>query len=154
AVGNAAWLRYGPQVIADQARAAGYPLLLANLAPVEGVEATALIDGIGFLGVTDPFRSFPNWDLYGIHATDEVDAVRSAAGDLRPRGAELVVCLSHLGYAREESYPSALDPEVAEQVQGEVDVIIGAHSHHLLPHGARVGSVLIAQAGSFAEHLG
>src|SRR5581483_5372044 len=37
AVGNAAWLRYGPQVIADQAAAASYPLLLANLVPVAGV---------------------------------------------------------------------------------------------------------------------
>ena len=44
-VGNATWLRYGPQVIAEQARAASYPLLLANLAPVEGVQATALVDG-------------------------------------------------------------------------------------------------------------
>src|SRR5690242_21825703 len=51
-VGNAAWLRYGPQVIADQARAAAYPLLLANLAPIEGVRPTALIDGVGFVGVT------------------------------------------------------------------------------------------------------
>jgi 2',3'-cyclic-nucleotide 2'-phosphodiesterase (5'-nucleotidase family) len=31
AVGNAAWLRYGIQVVAAQARAADYPLLLANL---------------------------------------------------------------------------------------------------------------------------
>src|SRR5689334_9629437 len=56
AVGNATWLRYGPQVIADQARAATYPLLLANLVPVAGVHATTLIDGVGFVGVTDPFR--------------------------------------------------------------------------------------------------
>src|SRR6478672_6630790 len=30
-VGNAVWLRYGPHVIPDQAKAASYPLLLANL---------------------------------------------------------------------------------------------------------------------------
>jgi 2',3'-cyclic-nucleotide 2'-phosphodiesterase (5'-nucleotidase family) len=47
-----------------------------------------------------------------------------------------------------------MDPELAEQVQGEVDLIIGAHTHHLLPEGDRVGSVTIAQAGKFAEHLG
>ncbi len=35
-VGNAAWLRYGPQVLAEHAAAADYPLLLANLWPVEG----------------------------------------------------------------------------------------------------------------------
>jgi len=154
AVGNATWLRYGPQVIADQARAASYPLLLANLAPVEGVCPTALIDGVGFVGVTDPFYSFLRTGVYGIEASDEVEAVRRHARALREQGAELVVCLSHLGYEFARETPHALDPALAEQVQGEVDIIIGAHTHDLLPEGARVGSVTIAQAGSLASHLG
>ena len=154
-VGNAVWLRYGPHVIPDQARAASYPLLLANLSPVDGVQPTTLIDGVGFVGVTDPFHSFLDGGVYGIEAADEVETVRRWARELRAQGAALVVCLSHLGYAIEaESYPSALDPELAAQVQGDVDLIIGAHTHHLLPAGDRVGSVTIAQAGCFAEHLG
>ncbi|HEV2592447.1 MAG TPA: metallophosphoesterase [Gaiellaceae bacterium] len=154
AVGNATWLRYGPQVIADQARAASYPLLLANLAPVEGVQPAAMIDGVGFVGVTDPFYSFLRTGVYGIEASDEVQEVRRHARELRARGAELVVCLSHLGYDFERETPHTLDIALAEQVQGEVDVIIGAHTHHLLPEGDRVGSVLIVQAGSLASHLG
>lgn len=155
AVGNAVWIRYGPQVVADQARAASYPLLLANLAPVPGTQPTAMIDGVGFVGVTDPFHSFLGTGVYGIQATDEVDAVRRCARELRAQGAELVVCLSHLGYETEiESYWSPLDPELAAQVQGDVDVIIGAHTHHLLPDGERVGSVTIAQAESHARYLG
>ncbi|MDQ3875777.1 MAG: bifunctional metallophosphatase/5'-nucleotidase [Actinomycetota bacterium] len=156
AVGNAVWLRYGPQVIAEQARAASYPLLLANLAPVEGVQATTLIDGVGFVGVTDPFRLFLDGFDYGLRVTDEVEAVRRGARELRAAGAELVVCLSHLGYSQLDGRrdPITIDPELAERVQGEVDVIVGAHSHELLPTGERVGSVTIAQAGKFAEHLG
>ena len=154
AVGNAVWLRYGPQVVADQARAAGYPLLLANLAPVEGARATALIDAIGFVGVTDPFYSFLSTGVYGIEAADEVEVVRRHARELRAQGAELVVCLSHLGYEFPDATQHALDPALAEQLQGDVDVIIGAHTHHLLPDGDRVGSVTIAQAGSHASHLG
>jgi 2',3'-cyclic-nucleotide 2'-phosphodiesterase (5'-nucleotidase family) len=154
-VGNAVWIRYGPQVVADQARVANYPLLLANLAPVAGTQPTAMIDGVGFVGVTDPFYSFLDTGVYGIEATDEVDEVRRGARELRGQGAELVVCLSHLGYAIEaDTYPSALDPELAVQVQGDVDLIVGAHTHHLLPDGDRVGSVVIAQAGSHAKHLG
>jgi 2',3'-cyclic-nucleotide 2'-phosphodiesterase (5'-nucleotidase family) len=154
-VGNAAWLRYGPQVIADQARAASYPLLLANLEPIDGVQATVLLDGVGFVGVTDPFYDFLESGVYGIEVSDEIEAVRRAARELRAAGAELVVCLSHLGYAVDlESYPSALDPQLAAAVQGEVDLIIGAHTHHLLPEGERIGSVTVAQAGCFAEHLG
>jgi 2',3'-cyclic-nucleotide 2'-phosphodiesterase (5'-nucleotidase family) len=157
AVGNAVWLRYGPQVIADQARVASYPLLLANLAPVEGVQATALVDGVGFVGVTDPFLSFLNGELdFGIRASDTVEEVLAGARELRAQGAELVVCLSHLGYRRlsENLEVAVIDPELAEHVQAEVDVIVGAHSHDLLPEGERVGSVLVAQAGCYAEHLG
>jgi 2',3'-cyclic-nucleotide 2'-phosphodiesterase (5'-nucleotidase family) len=155
-VGNAVWLRYGPQVIPDHARAASYPLLLANLEPVEGVHDTALIDGVGFVGVTDPFHSFLGNGLYGISATDEVEAVRRGARELRARGAELVVCLSHLGYRRVAGNveASTIDPELAAQVQGDVDVIVGAHSHDLLPEGERVGSVLVTQARCHAEYLG
>jgi len=157
-VGNAVWLRYGPQVIRDQARAASYPLLLANLSPVDGVQPTALIDGVGFVGVTDPFLSFLDGSTvdYGIYPSDEVEAVRRGARELREDGAELVVCLSHLGYRRVSGNLKVkiIDPELAGQVQDEVDVIVGAHSHDLLPDGERVGSVLIAQAGCYAEHLG
>ena len=155
AVGNAVWIRYGHQVVADQARAAAYPLLLANLAPVPGTQPTTVIDGVGFVAVTDPFHSFLSTGIYGLEASDEVEAVRRGARALREQGAELVVCLSHLGYATDaETYWSVLDPELAERVQGDVDVIVGAHTHHLLPEGERVGTVTIAQAGSLAQYLG
>lgn len=157
AVGNAVWLRYGPQAIPAQARAASYPLLLANLEPVEGVRKTALIDGVGFVGVTDPFRSFIDAGLdYGVTATDEVEEVLRGARELRAQGAELVVCLSHLGYRRvsNDLQVATIDPELAERVQGEVDVIVGAHSHDLLPEGERIGSVTIVQTESHARWLG
>ena len=157
AVGNAVWLRYGTHVIPDQARAASYPLLLANLEPVEGVQKTALIDGVGFVGVTDPFRSFLDAGLdYGVHPTDEVEEVLRGARELRAQGAELVVCLSHLGYRRvaDDIQVATIDPELAERVQGEVDIIVGAHSHDVLPEGERIGSVTVVQAESHARWLG
>ena len=43
-VGNAAWLRYGPQILTEQAAAATYPLLLANLRPVEGVVPSVTLE--------------------------------------------------------------------------------------------------------------
>jgi 2',3'-cyclic-nucleotide 2'-phosphodiesterase (5'-nucleotidase family) len=156
-VGNAVWLRYGPQVIPAQAAVASYPLLLANLEPVEAVQPTALIDGVGFVGVTDPFPEFLGIGLYGIAATDTVEAVRRGARELRERGAELIVCLSHLGYRRPltgNREIAVIDPELAEAVQGEVDVIVGAHSHDLLREGERIGSVLVAQTESHARYLG
>ena len=97
AVGNAAWLRYGPQVVAEHARVARYPLLCANLRPLPGAEPSAAVGRVGFVGVTDPFRSFLESFDYGLEALDEVESVRGAARSLRGQGAELVVVLSHLG---------------------------------------------------------
>lgn len=157
AVGNAAWLLHGVHVLANQARVATYPLLLANLAPIEGVQSTAMIGEVGFVGVTDPFRSFLDRGIdYGVEILDEVEAVRRGARELRAQGAELVVCLSHLGYRSMPATAGLVTPdsELATQVQGEVDAIVGAHSHDLLPAGERIGSVTIAQAGCFGDHLG
>jgi 2',3'-cyclic-nucleotide 2'-phosphodiesterase (5'-nucleotidase family) len=156
-VGNAAWLRYGPQVLADHARAASYPLLLANLKPVAGVAETALFGEVGFVGVTDPFRDFlESPGGYGVEALDEVEVVRRCAGELRAAGARLLVCLSHLGL---NAFPGGQAPpfsdrDLAEALQGEIDLILGAHTHDLVPAGEWVGDVLIAQAGEYGEHLG
>jgi 2',3'-cyclic-nucleotide 2'-phosphodiesterase (5'-nucleotidase family) len=156
-VGNAAWLRYGPHVLADQAEAARYPLLLANLRPVPGTAESALVDGVGFVGVTDPFPEFLDAGFdYGVEALDVVDVVRRLAGELRAQGAEIVVCLSHLGL---NAFPGGTEPafsdrDLARALQGEIDVIVGAHTHDLLPEGEWVGEVLLAQAGEYGEHLG
>jgi len=155
-VGNAVWLRYGTHVLAEHAAAAGFPLLLANLVPVEGVQPTATIEGIGFVGVTDAFRDFLETADYGIEALDEVETVRHHARELREQGAELVVCLSHLGLAdmRDRRGPRVADRELAPAVAGDVDVIVGGHSHDLLPEGEWVDGVLIAQAGMYGDHVG
>jgi 2',3'-cyclic-nucleotide 2'-phosphodiesterase (5'-nucleotidase family) len=39
-------------------------------------------------------------------------------------------------------------------LQNEIDLVIGAHSHHLLEHGVQIGRVWVAQAGKYAQHLG
>ena len=154
AVGNAAWLRYGTQVLADQARAASYPLLLANLHPVEGVHETALLGGVGFVGVTASFADYYREEawVFGVEALDEVETVRRCAADLRARGAGFVVCLSHLGL----DVPDARidDRRLAPAVAGHVDLILGAHTHDLLPEGEWIDGVLVAQAGSHGTHLG
>lgn len=154
AVGNACWLRYGPAVLAEHACAADYPLLLANLAPVEGPVPTVLLGGVGMLGLTASFADFFAGDIdWGFAPLPEVERARGLARELRAAGATLVVVLSHLGLG--EGYNSAIDDRgLALALQGEVDLIVGAHSHDLLPDGEWVGSVLIAQAGCYGDHIG
>ncbi|HST18463.1 MAG TPA: 5'-nucleotidase C-terminal domain-containing protein [Gaiellaceae bacterium] len=151
-VGNACWLRYGAGVLADHARAAPYPLLLANLAPVAGPVPSALFGDVGVFGLTDPFREIFEDVDWGFEPLDELEVARATSADLRRRGARLVVLLSHLGLEKPEGRWD--DRRIAEELQDDVDLIVGAHSHDLLPEGEWVGRVLITQAGAFGEHLG
>ncbi|MFB6167654.1 MAG: bifunctional UDP-sugar hydrolase/5'-nucleotidase [Haloferacaceae archaeon] len=73
---------------------------------------------VGFLGLTDPDTAAINPKAAGLTFTDPVDATRRAAADLRDRGAEYVVVLSHLG-AGDEALARATD----------VDAVLGGHVH-------------------------
>lgn len=155
-VGNAAWLRYGAQVIAEHASVAAYPLLVANLRPIPGTQPSATIHAgettIGVIGLTASFAQFLEGFDFGLEALDEAGVARELARALRADGADLVLVLSHLGL----DVPQAAidDRRLALELAGGVDLIIGAHSHDVLPEGEWIGGVLVAQAGSHASHLG
>jgi 2',3'-cyclic-nucleotide 2'-phosphodiesterase (5'-nucleotidase family) len=151
-VGNACWLRYGPDVLVDHARAASYPLLLANFTGIEGVVPSVLLDGVGVFGLTAPFEVLAGDLDWGFERADILETAKACARDLRARGAEIVVLLSHLGLdAPEEPWD---DRSLAPELRGLVDVIVGAHTHNLLPDGEVVGGVLVTQAGCFGDHIG
>ncbi|MBK9944050.1 MAG: bifunctional UDP-sugar hydrolase/5'-nucleotidase [Kouleothrix sp.] len=153
-VGNAAPLRYGHQVLADHAAAARYPLLLANLrlpggAPVPGVQLTHMVAAggmrLGLLGITTDMEGEYERE-FELKTPAVLPLVRELAAALRQDGADAIVLLSHLGLAA--------DRALAAELQGALDVIIGAHTHDLLPSGEQIGSVLVAQAGEYAQHIG
>jgi 2',3'-cyclic-nucleotide 2'-phosphodiesterase (5'-nucleotidase family) len=151
-VGNACWLRYGPAILAAHARASSYPQLLANFAGVDGPVPSVLLDRVGVFGLTAPFAQTGDGIDWGFERLEILETARSVAGKLRAEGAELVVLLSHLGLE------SPLDPwddsRLVPELQGEVDLVIGAHTHHLLPEGEWIGRVLVAQAGEYGNHIG
>lgn len=57
----------------------------------------------------------------------------------------LTVALTHIGIDQ--------DRQLAESVPG-IDLIVGGHSHTVLPDGERVGETLIVHAGSHARFVG
>ncbi|MBA2332179.1 MAG: bifunctional metallophosphatase/5'-nucleotidase [Actinobacteria bacterium] len=153
AAGNATWMKYGPQEFPAYREVAGYPLLLANFRTpagdvVPGVQDSALLDvggiAVGVTGLCEPMM-FEEFD-FGLRANDELTVIRAQAAELRESGAEIVILLSHLGLAT--------DRELAPSLEGVVDLIVGAHSHDLLPEGERPGGVPLAHAGEYAKHLG
>lgn len=156
-VGNGGIMRYGYQVLQEYAAVARYPQVLANLrmpdgSPLPGVQpATVLNAGalrLGVIGITADMVDGDNVyeTFFGLNVLPAHLAIREAATELRWNGADAIILLSHMGLDT--------DRELAAELPSDVGLIIGAHSHHLLPAGERVGQVLIAQAGNYAEHLG
>ena len=146
------WLRYGPATLTEHARASTHPQLLANFTGIEGPVPSVRFGDIGIIGVTDPFDRMADDLDWGFGRVEIVETVKTLARDLRAQGARLVVLLSHLGY--EHEFPPWDDRRIAPEIQDDVDVIVGAHSHHLLPHGEWIGRILVAQAGCYGEHIG
>jgi 2',3'-cyclic-nucleotide 2'-phosphodiesterase (5'-nucleotidase family) len=160
AVGNGGLIRYGPWALETYANAARYPLVLANVVMPEGelipgVQAThMLLAGdvrIGVIGLTDPMKGYSRY--YGLKSLEIVPLVQQLAQDLRARGADLILVLSHLGW-QHENEAVFNDQKLARASPDDIDLIIGAHTHHALEHGEHIGRVWVAQAGDFARFLG
>lgn len=58
---------------------------------------------------------------------------------------DLLIALTHIGLGK--------DRTLAESVPG-IDLIVGGHSHNILPEGERVGETLIVQTGCYAHSVG
>ena len=154
AVGNGAVLRYGPDVLAELAEAVPYPHLAANLLRdgklLAGAQPAALLEAdglrLGVVGIT--LMDWPEIyeGIFGCERPAPAGIAREHARRLREDGADVVIVLSHLGADRDRALAAELD--------GEVALIVGGHSHTLLAEGERVGGVVVAQAGNHAEHLG
>jgi len=82
---------------------------------------------------------------------DPVKRAQEVVQLLREReGVQLVICLSHSGLSGRDK---GEDVELARKVPG-IDVIVGGHTHTLLPEPLRVGGAWIVQAGSQGRYLG
>ncbi len=150
--GNGGLLRYGPAALPRYAAALGAPPVVCDLettagcTPAGATPSRLLETGglrVGVIGATDYYAQY---DTFGLRERGRVTAVRREAEDLRARGADVVVLLSHAGIHHDRGLSWALS--------GRVDLIVGGHTHHLLTEGDRSQGVPIAQAGCHGEHLG
>lgn len=157
AIGNAALLSYGAAILADEAAFARYPLLMANLrqgdgSPVPGTESRHTLQAgnlpLGLIGITTDMPELGDIyeSLLKLRILPPASTVRELCAALRQDGAGAVILLSHMGLA--------MDRRLAGELQGEVALILGGHTHDLLPEGERIGEVAIAQAGEYAQHIG
>ncbi|WP_235827926.1 bifunctional metallophosphatase/5'-nucleotidase [Brevibacillus migulae] len=97
---------------------------------------------VALLGTTVSFAPF--YQLLGWQAEEPFAILAQQIAALRDQ-VDVMIVLSHLGLRS--------DREMAERIPG-IDLILGAHTHHLLQQGERIGETLIAQAGRSGEYVG
>ena len=97
---------------------------------------------VGILGATASFPLF--YKMLGWEARDPLEQLRQQVAALRPH-VDVIILMSHLGYPE--------DCRLARELDG-VDIILGAHTHHQLEHGERIGKTLIAQTGVLGKKVG
>ncbi|MGV2874710.1 bifunctional UDP-sugar hydrolase/5'-nucleotidase [Macrococcus capreoli] len=96
----------------------------------------------GIIGATAEFTPF--YKALGWDVTDPMSAIATEIQSIRP-SVDVVIVLSHLG--------KFFDRTLAES-HPEIDLILGAHTHHYFEHGEMVNGVLIGAAGRYGEYLG
>ncbi len=99
-----------------------------------GVKIAVIGQAFPYMPIANPRWMFPEYS-FGIrdeHMQEMVDEVRA-------KGAELVVCLSHNGFD--------VDKKMASRVRG-IDVILSGHTHDAVPEPVLVGETIIVASGS------
>ncbi len=130
---------------------AHFSVLVANLFYMDGTrpkwakpyELRTLQNGItiAFVGVTVAYPVF--YSLLGWNITDPHLALEQALAEVREK-ADIVVLLSHLG-RNEDEY-------IAEHY--DVDIILGAHTHHFFERGLELHGTLLCCVGKWGQYVG
>lgn len=97
------------------------------------------------LGTRETERYIEKEKLEGLKFENEIDTAKKYVPEVKDKGADLVIVLSHLGFDA--------DKELASKVDG-IDVIVGGHSHTELQEGHKLGETIIVQAGSQSRYVG
>jgi len=87
---------------------------------------------------------------------DPIETARTVVADLKRQGADLIICLSHLGYKYGDEKVS--DRVLAAEVDG-IDLILGGHTHTFLDEPETIQrpggkSTVVGQDGCFGVRLG
>ncbi len=146
---------YGSAQTIKLAKMLNFPMLSANVRKADGsnfLMYNTLIEKngvkVGFFGLTTPettYKSHPD-NTVGLKFLPMAEVAREQIAELKGKGAQIVVCLAHLG--DEGDYTSS---SVAAQVDG-IDLIVDGHSHTI--ENTVVNNTLIVQTGAKTKNLG
>jgi 2',3'-cyclic-nucleotide 2'-phosphodiesterase (5'-nucleotidase family) len=168
AIGNHEY-NYGVPYLERAVLQAKFPMLSANTWKTDGTlkfKAWTIVQRegirIGIVGATTP--GVMVWDAENVRGrvklTDIVPAVRTAVGEVRKAGANVVIVSLHSGLNEPSSYDTVStgvpSENVAERVAKEIpdiDLVIYGHSHKE-QKDLHIGSTLLVQPRNWATSVG
>lgn len=165
AVGNHEF-DFGMENLARLAKMANYPILCANYdftgTPCEGIIVPSTIIErkgvkIGLFGLSPNPEGLIAKDYYtGLKYLSPIETANKCAKELRNKGCDVVICLSHLGYQMPNE---ACDDERLVANTTGIDVILGGHSHTYFKEPAKLTNaegkeVIMQQMNKNGRYLG
>ena len=150
---------YGYERLVELNNKANFPIFAANVINENGkniLDSDSIVDvdgtKVGIFGLTTEetkTKSSPV-NTEGLTFVNSIETARSEVANLKEQGAQVIICLSHLGEDKESTETSTL---IAENVEG-IDLIVDGHSHTELQNGRYVDNTLIAQAKAHGNFIG
>jgi 5'-nucleotidase / UDP-sugar diphosphatase len=147
---------WAQDVLRDMISSSTFPVLSANVFEKSGklfpgAKPFTIIKRhnirIAIIGLTTPetpYTSKPG-NLQGLSFAPPAKVMPALLRVVRSKGADLVIVLSHLGLDA--------DRDLAKKVRG-IDVIVGGHSHTVIPDPVNESGTIIVQAGYNGLYLG
>lgn len=156
----------GLENFATQLQHGGFPLLIANyeftgtpmdmkFKPYQIFQKGDL--KIGVLGVGIELRGLVPENLYGKTVyTNPIEAANRAADELRKKGCDMIICLSHLGDKYDDD---RMSDEILAKESYDIDLIIGGHTHRFFEEPRKYrnrkgADVVVNQVGWAGLQLG
>lgn len=151
-IGNNEGITLSKESLTELYERANFPVLVANLFHENGerpdwVKPYEIINlaenvTVGVIGMTIPFKPF--YHTLGWCIEDPFEILPATVKKVREQ-ADIVIFLSHLGLN--------FDEQIANHIPG-IDIILGAHTHHILDNGLFANDTIIHQAGKFGQYVG
>lgn len=97
---------------------------------------------IALVGATAEFTPF--YRRLGWTVTDAKNSIVEAVEAVKDQ-ADFIICLSHLGIKEDEQLV---------ELCPAIDVLLGAHTHHIFHDGKMMGNTMLGAAGKFGMYIG
>lgn len=151
-IGNNEGITFPFKALDEMYEQAAFPILAANLYYPNGTRpawakphtifTTKTGSRIGLIGLTVFYEHL--YQLLGWKLTDPIVELRQQIDELQDK-TDVLILLSHLGINDDE--------EIARGFP-ELDVILGAHTHHVLHEGKMINNSLVCAAGKYGQFVG